>query len=195
VVGVDISPTMLRIAKEKSKEARVRFIQGDMRKLGEIIPKGNRFDAAVCLGQAFSSMITNRDVHAFFSGLRKVLRKNGLFVFGARNAKMIKEEYLNTIRLDHTLVEERLQLLVLVYNTRDPRNRSVIVWRPIFLMKENDRVDFQIREHRLRWNYCSELKKMLAKNNFAIVSVYSGNTKEKFDEDEHANMWFVTTTK
>ena len=195
VVGVDISPMMLKIAKGKDKEAKVRFVQGDMRKLADIIPKGKRFDAAICLGQAFSSMITNRDVDALFHGLHKMLRKNGLFIFSTRNAKMIREEYLNTIRLDHTLVEERLQLLILVYNTRDPRNRNVIVWRPIFLLKENDKVDFQMREHRLRWIYFSVLKKLLAKDNFKIVSTYSGNMKERFDEDEHANMWFVTTAK
>jgi hypothetical protein len=62
-------------------------------------------------------------------------------------------------------------------------------------MKENDKVDFQIREHKLRWIHFSTLKKMLTKDNFKIVSTYSGNTKEKFDEDEHANMWFVTTAK
>jgi SAM-dependent methyltransferase len=195
VVGVDISPTMLKIAKEKGREAKVKFIQGDMRKLKEIISKGNRFDAAICLGQSFSSLITNGDVDAFFSGVHKILRQNGLFVFSARNARMINEDYLNRIRLDHTLVEKRLQLLVLVYNTRHPRNRNVIVWRPIYLMKENDKVDFQIREHKLRWIHFSALKKMLTKNSFKIVSTYSGNTKEKFDEDEHANMWFVATTK
>jgi ubiquinone/menaquinone biosynthesis C-methylase UbiE len=195
VVGIDISPTMLKIAKEKSKGAKVRFMQGDMRKLQEIIPKGDRFDAVICLGQAFSSMITNRDVHAFFSRVHRVLRKNGLFVFSARNAKMINEEYLNKIRLDHTLLEERLQALILVYNTRDPRNRNVIVWRPIYLMKENDKMDFQIREHKLRWVYFSALKKMLTKDNFKILWTYSGNTREKFDEDKHANMWFVATAK
>jgi hypothetical protein len=62
-------------------------------------------------------------------------------------------------------------------------------------MKENDKVDFQIREHNLRWIYFSALKKMLTENNFRVVSTYSGNTKEKFYEDEHANMWFVTTAK
>jgi ubiquinone/menaquinone biosynthesis C-methylase UbiE len=60
VVRVDISPTMLKIAKEKGKEAKVKFIQGDMRKLEEIIPKNRRFDAAICLGQAFSNLITKR---------------------------------------------------------------------------------------------------------------------------------------
>jgi ubiquinone/menaquinone biosynthesis C-methylase UbiE len=46
VVGVDISPTMLKIAKEKEKEAKVTFIQGDMRKLQRMIPENTRFDAA-----------------------------------------------------------------------------------------------------------------------------------------------------
>jgi hypothetical protein len=62
-------------------------------------------------------------------------------------------------------------------------------------MKENDKVDFQIREHKLRWIHFSTLKRMLTKDNFKIVSTYSGNAKEKFDEDKHANMWFVTTAK
>jgi ubiquinone/menaquinone biosynthesis C-methylase UbiE len=192
VVGVDISPTMLRIAKEKEKESKAKFVQGDMRKLKEIISGDKKFDAAICLGQAFSSLITNRDANAFFSEVHKILRKNGLFVFGARNAKMINEDYLNKILLDHTLVEKGLQLLVLVYNTRHQRKHDVIVWRPIFLMKENDKVDFQIREHKLRWIQFATLKNMLAKNHFTIMSTYSGNAKEKFDEDKHTNMWFVT---
>jgi len=195
VMGVDISPTMLKIAKEKGKEAKAKFIQGDMKKLENIVPKSERFDAAICLGQAFSYLITNSDIHTFLYGLHKILKKNGLFIFNARNAKKINEEYLNKIRLEHMLVEEKLQLLVLAYNTRHSRNRNVIVWRPIYLMKENDKVDLQIREHKIRWIYFSMLKKVLTKNNFNIVSTYSGNTKEKFDEDEHTNMWFVTTAK
>ena len=193
VVGIDISPTMLRIAKEKRKEAKIKFIQGDMRKLKEIIPRNRKFDAAICLGQAFSSLTTNRDANAFFSGVHKMLRKNGLFVLGARNAKMINEDYLNKILLEHMLVEKRLQLLVLAYNTRHERKHDVIVWRPIFLMKENDKVDFQMREHKLKWIKYATLMKMLAKNHFTIMSIYSGNTKEKFNEDKHTNMWFVTT--
>jgi ubiquinone/menaquinone biosynthesis C-methylase UbiE len=195
VMGVDISPTMLKIAKEKGKEAKAKFIQGDMKKLENIVPKSERFDAAICLGQAFSNLITNSDIHAFLCGLHKILKKNGLFIFNARNAKKINEEHLNKIRLEHILVEEKLQFLVLAYNTCHSRNRNVIVWRPIYLMKENDKVDLQIREHKIRWIYFSMLKKMLTKNNFNNVSTYSGNTKEKFDEDEHTDMWFVTTAK
>lgn len=195
VMGVDISETMLKIAKEKDKDAKIRFIQGDMRKLEKVIPKGKKFDAAICLGQAFSNLITNIDVHAFFDGVHRILRKKGLFVFDARNARKISEERLNRLLLDHIVTEERLQLLLLTYNTRHPRNRNIIIWRPIYLMKENDKVDLQIREHKLRWSHYSMLKKTLTEKGFEVAATYSGNTKEEFNEDEHANVWFVTITK
>jgi ubiquinone/menaquinone biosynthesis C-methylase UbiE len=60
VTGVDVSPTMLKIAKTKDKEAKIRFIQGDMKKLEKVIPKSQRFDAAICLGQVFSHLMTEQ---------------------------------------------------------------------------------------------------------------------------------------
>jgi ubiquinone/menaquinone biosynthesis C-methylase UbiE len=195
VTGVDVSPAMLRIAKTKDKEAKIRFIQGDMKKLEKVISKGQRFDAAICLGQVFSHLMTNRDLQAFINKLHKVLKENGLFIFSARNAKKINEEYLNTLRLDHMVNGEKLQLLLLTYNLRDPKNPNVIMWNPIYLMKENNKVDLQMREHKLRWFEFSELKKMIKKNSFEIIEIYSGPAREKFKEDEHTDMWFVTTAK
>jgi len=193
VTGVDVSPTMLKIAKEKDKERKIRFIRGDMKKLEKVISKGQRFDAGICLGQVFSHLITDEDVQAFLSRLHKILNQNGLFVFSARNAKKINEEYLNKLRLDHMLNEEKLQLLVLAHNIRDSQNPNIIVWNPIFLMKENNKVNLQIKEHKLRWFEFSTLKKIMTENGFKMVTIYSGPMKEKFKEDEHADMWFVTT--
>lgn len=195
LTGVDISSAMLKIAKEKDKRAMVRFVQGDMRKMVKIIRKDEKFDAAICLGQTLSSLVTNREIRVFFRGLSKVLERDGLFIFNARNAKKINEEYLNTIRLGHMLSEEKLQLLLLEYNTRYPRNRNVIVWRPIYLIKEKDKVDLQLREHKLRWIYFSMLKKMLIESKFEIIATYSGASGEKFNEDEHVNMLLVTRAK
>jgi len=195
VTGVDVSPTMLKIAKEKDKEGKIRFIRGDMKKLEKVIPKSQRFDAAICLGQVFSHLMTNKDVQAFLSRLHEILKQNVLFVFSARNAKKINEEYLNKLLLDHMLNEEKLQLLMLGHNIRDSQDPNIIVWNPIYIMKENSKVDLQIREHKLRWFEFSTLKKIITKKGFKIVTIYSGSTKEKFKEDEHADMWFVTTIK
>jgi len=195
VTGVDVSPTMLKIAKAKDKEAKIRFIQGDMKKLEKVISKGQRFDAGICLGQVFSHLMTDKDVQAFLNRLHKILKQNGLFVFSARNAKKINEEYLNKLRLDHMLNEEKLQLLMLGHNIRDSQDPNIIVWNPIYIIKENSKVDLQIREHKLRWFEFSTLKKIITKKGFKIVTIYSGPMKEKFKEDEHTDMWFVTTAK
>jgi 2-polyprenyl-3-methyl-5-hydroxy-6-metoxy-1,4-benzoquinol methylase len=193
VTGVDVSPTMLKIAKAKEKEAKIRFIQGDMKKLEKVIPKDHKFDAGICLGQVFSHLMTDKDAQAFLNKLHEKLKKNGLFVFSARNAKKINEEYLNRLRLDHMLNEEKLQLLILAHNIRDSQDPNIIVWNPIYIIKENNKVDLQIKEHKLRWFEFSALKKMITRNGFKIVEVYSGPVKEKFKEDEHTNMLFVTT--
>jgi len=194
VTGVDISPAMIKIAKEKDR-AKIRFIQGDMRRLENIILKGQKFDAAICLGITISHLITNRDVQAFLNGLHKILRENGLFIFNARNARKIDEDRLNRLILDHTIVDERLQLLLLFYNTRHTQNRNVIVWRPIYLINKGGKADFQIREHKLRWFQFSKLKRMLIEHGFKVVATYSGPTKEEFKEDKHTEMWFVTIAK
>jgi len=194
VTGLDLSPAMLKIAREKDKAANVRFIQGDMRKLNRLA-FGKKFDAAICLGQTFSHLLTNKDVEAFLDGLCIVLKKNGLFIFNARNAKKIREEYLDKLLLDHMIIEEKLQVVMLAYNTRWVKNRDVIVWRPIYLIKEDDRMDMQIREHKLRRFHFQELRRMLAEKGFRIKAAYSGITKEEFREDEHETMWFITVVK
>jgi len=100
VTGADISPTMLKIAKEQDKEAKIRFIQADMKELERVIPKSQKFDAAICLGQTFYHLITNKDVQTFLNGLHKILKRNQLFIFNARNARKISEDYLNKLLLD-----------------------------------------------------------------------------------------------
>jgi ubiquinone/menaquinone biosynthesis C-methylase UbiE len=195
VQGVDISQTMLKIARRKDENAKIRFMQGDMKKLGKIVPKNEKFDAAICLGHPSSSLMTDSDVQAFLRGTHKILKNNGLLVFDARNAKKINEEYLNTLRLDHIVNEGKLQLLVLAYNTRDSQDPSIIVWRPIFLKKENGKVDLQLREHKLRWFEFSSLKRIMTQCGFKLSAAYSGPHKEKFSEDEHVNIWLVAASK
>lgn len=192
VTGIDISPSMLKMASEKDKEKRVKFLQGDMRRLNRSVQKGQKFDAAICLGYTFFHLITDEDVRMFLNGLHSILRENGIFVFNARNAKKINEEKLEKLFLDHIITQENFQAVILGYNSRHPKNPNVIIWRPIYLIKENDKIDLQIREHKLRWFHFSELKKMLTGERFDVISTYSGNSKENFLEEKHESMWFVT---
>jgi len=193
VTGIDISPAMLKTARKKDRGGKVRFIEGDMKHIESILSGLKRFDAAISLGQVFNHLYTDQQVEDFLSELLNVLRKKGLFVFNANNALKINDELLNRLVLDHVLLEDKMQLAILAQNRRDPNDSNTIVWTSLYLTKIGDKVDFQAREHRLRWFEFKSLKKQLLKTGFEIEAVYSGPSKQSFDELVHAEMWFVCT--
>jgi SAM-dependent methyltransferase len=195
VTGVDISPAMLKVARGKDRSGRVRFLEGDMRDIGNSVPGLKGFDAAISLGHVFYHLYTDQQLKGFLAGLLSVLRKGGLFVFNARNVVRINEDFLNRLMLDHLVREDRLQVAVLTQNRRDADDPNIIVWRPMYLMNTGGRVDFQVREHRLRWFRFDLLKTALLESGFEIEAVYSGPSKERFDEGKHADMWFVVTVR
>ncbi len=127
MTGVDISPAVIERAKEKDRQAKVRLVQGDMKKLDRLILENHGFDAAICLGVATCHLTTNSHARAFLRGLHGLLRKNGLLVFDARNAEKISEDYLNKLTVEHMVAEPELQLLLLAYSSRDRRDRNTIV--------------------------------------------------------------------
>jgi SAM-dependent methyltransferase len=70
VTGVNISPSMLEKAREKDRKAKVKFVEGDMKRPDKSVPRNKKFDAAICLGIASSHLLTNKDVRAFLRGLQ-----------------------------------------------------------------------------------------------------------------------------
>lgn len=106
VTGVDISPAMLKKAQSKNRDEKIRFIQGDMKELKTVMPRTQRFDAAISLGQVSAHLYTDKEAQVFFDGLHGLLKTNGLFVLSARNAKRINEDYLNKLTLDRMISEE-----------------------------------------------------------------------------------------
>ena len=124
ITGVDVSAGIIAQAKQKDRRGKVTFLMGDMKRIDKAVPANARFDAAICLGNAFQHLTTDRYVCAFLSRLRKMLRTGGLFVFDARNARKISEDHLNKLQADHIVTEKNLQLLVSAYNTRDVRDET-----------------------------------------------------------------------
>jgi ubiquinone/menaquinone biosynthesis C-methylase UbiE len=85
VVGVDLSESQLKRAREKSIEANmsVKFIQGDARSL----PFQNEFDIAIMLCEGgFSLMETDEMNYAILKSASCALKPKSKFIFTALNA-------------------------------------------------------------------------------------------------------------
>ncbi|MDQ3964083.1 MAG: class I SAM-dependent methyltransferase [Actinomycetota bacterium] len=79
VVGVDRSPSMLQVARDKARAANVavEFRDGDIRD----IEVGRRFDAVLAMFAVVGYQTTNRDVERVFQTARSHLDAGGLFLF------------------------------------------------------------------------------------------------------------------
>jgi glycine/sarcosine N-methyltransferase len=71
VLGVDASESMLDKARDAENPDAVRFVLGDMRRLGESVP--GRWGGALCIGNALPHLTSAEDLDAFARGLHEAL--------------------------------------------------------------------------------------------------------------------------
>lgn len=75
VTGIDTTPAMIEVAKEKS--SGIRYKVADMR---NYVSK-KKFDAIVCGSNTIPHLITDKDIMKYFSCCFKNLRKKGTLIF------------------------------------------------------------------------------------------------------------------
>ena len=71
VVAVDASPSMLEKAHEEPVPTNLRFVEGDLAGLGDLVD--GRFGGAVCLGNTLPHLASREALDGFFRGLRRRL--------------------------------------------------------------------------------------------------------------------------
>jgi SAM-dependent methyltransferase len=127
VTGVDYSPHLVKVANSKAKSAGVKrnasFVAGEMSRLHPRFARDS-FDCAINVFTSIGYGSVQDDVE-FFSSLRKVIRKGGLFVIsGLRNRDYVVANPAQNI------YEESEELLVLdsyAFDVSSSRERGT--WR------------------------------------------------------------------
>jgi ubiquinone/menaquinone biosynthesis C-methylase UbiE len=77
VVGLDLSPQMLAVARQKSVGLEnMRWVQGDMRSF----QLGEAFELVIIPGHAFQNLNTAQDQVACLEGIKRHLRPGGVLV-------------------------------------------------------------------------------------------------------------------
>ncbi len=71
MVGLDRSPAQLEEARRQAGDAPVRFVEGDIAKLGESVHE--RFGTAICLGNTLVHLLADDDLDAACRGIHTAL--------------------------------------------------------------------------------------------------------------------------
>ena len=168
IMGVDINPDMLQVAREKLPD--VEFTIGDMKKLN----LEDKFDVIICM---FSAMNYNTSLEEFKKTLQNFYRHlNGggvlIFDYGINQENWIE----GLVSLD-TVVDDDFKLARICQSHLDD---GIFNADFVFLTKENGKLDFDIDQHRLGVFKIEEVIDSLAEIGFEIF-IYSDFTSEKWN--------------
>ncbi len=96
MTGVDISPALLDIARDKieKEKIKVRLIEGDMR----TIKLGN-FDAVITIFNAIEHL-TKADFDKAISNIYANLKNGGLYIFDIINFEAMTDNAINNLAMD-----------------------------------------------------------------------------------------------
>lgn len=99
-VGLDRSPAMLQIARDRARTAglTVTFIEADIRDLADLVASSAthndaarrsserawRFELVTCFGDAVNHLTDDSDLHCVFAGIRRALAPGGYAVFDVK---------------------------------------------------------------------------------------------------------------
>jgi SAM-dependent methyltransferase len=82
VTGVDASPVMIALARNKAAEAglALRLVVSDLERLVTATTEGRPYDAVLCLGNSLPHLLSHAALVAGLEGVARVLRPGGLFI-------------------------------------------------------------------------------------------------------------------
>lgn len=79
-VGLDSSPEMLDLAREKSKGLGIDYLEEDIRKFS----LGQKFDLITLTGNSFQALLTEPDQKSMLACVKNHLKAGGVFAFNTR---------------------------------------------------------------------------------------------------------------
>ncbi len=169
VTGVDMSPYLLGLARDKAKElgVQVEWVQDDMRSFS----RENEYDLVVNLFSSFGYFATPDDDAQVLGNVYKSLKSGGIFIMD-----LIGKELLARV-FQPTLSSELEDGRVLVQRQKIINDWEQVENQWILLQGENNRkFSFKMRLYSAR-----ELRTLLLQSGFQNVTVFGGLEGSAYD--------------
>lgn len=177
MVGVDLSPAMLRRAEEKARAwgVNVPFVRQDMRRL--TLPR--RVGAVLATCDGVNYLTSPQDVRAFFDAAYGQLLPGGVLCFDCSSRHKLENRMG-----DAFFGEERDGIAMLWQNTLN-RQSHVLTMDVTFFVREDDGRYRRFREqHRQRAHSQAEITAWLAEAGFEAICAYGEMRMNEPKEDD-----------
>jgi SAM-dependent methyltransferase len=159
ISGIDLSPAMIEISKEKLKTGDFR--RGDIRKF----ITGKKYDNIICVFDTVNYLTEMKDLSNCFASVNKALNAGGLFLFDFNSVYGMIHEW------DGVRIEETDDFFI-SYDSKFDLNSMILKCRMKFFVKEKSgKFDSFEETHYERGYTPEEMRDVLKKNGFKLLKL------------------------
>ncbi len=179
VVGSDISPSMLKIAKQKARQEKldVEFHQGDMRDIGV-----GTFDAVITIFNAVGHL-TKAHFEKTMRNVYNSLHNEGIFIFDILNLTFVNHnDNISKLSLERIKTHGDAKIREIQHSVLDSKG-ILTSYTTSYTQKESGRLKTSNIIATLQLYTAKELQEMLVRNGFKVLGQY-GIDGSKFSEQK-----------
>ena len=189
--GIDLSETMIAIAKQNSKkeEKKIDFSVADIRKF----EPEKKYDAVISLFHVMSYQNSNEDIRAAFQSARKALERDKLFLFDlwygpgvltdppVVRVKEVEDDQYRLIRIARPVMYDERNIVDVNYE--------------VLIIDKRTNITKTIKEvHSMRYFFRPELEILLQQAGFELMANIDCNTLEETDYNSWTS-YFIAKAK
>ncbi|MCX8065201.1 MAG: methyltransferase domain-containing protein [Candidatus Hydrogenedentes bacterium] len=179
IVGVDLSPTMLEIAKDKTSSENVKYLVADILNL----PLINQWDLILCVGNTLCLLIGEEKVKKLFLSLYELVKPEGLFLIQIVNYENPENQNVST----KVVKKEKLGFKTTITKTLVPDKD--LVYLSIAYFVENAKTLESMSESNFLKKWSIEDITRLSKDvGFKIKAVYGDYQKNPFEKEKSKDL-------
>ena len=189
--GIDLSETMIEVAKQNSKneEKKIDFSVADIRKF----EPEKKYDAVISLFHVMSYQNSNEDIRAAFQSARKALERDKLFLFDlwygpgvltdppVVRVKEVEDDQYRLIRIARPVMYDERNIVDVNYE--------------VLIIDKRTNITKTIKEvHSMRYFFRPELEILLQQAGFELMANIDCNTLEETDYNSWTS-YFIAKAK
>lgn len=168
VTGVDFSPPLLEIARNKvlRENLSINFLDGDMRKL-----EVGKFDAVITIFNAIGHL-TKTDFNITLKNIYKNLNDEGLYLFDIFNLEAMTDTVVNNLSMDYKKTVKDKRVHHIQHSTINKDKGLITSYDNYIIDKIGSTLERINNKFTLQIYKAKELQLMLAENGFKILKQY-----------------------
>ncbi len=186
VTGVDLSPFLLKIAREKSQQKKLdaELIEGDVRET-----QVGSFDAAITIFNAIGHL-TKTDFEKGIRNIHENLVIGGVYVFDIFNLNAMTDDAIKNLAMDVKVITGDTKIYHSQNSEIDRENGRLTSYDCFTIEKECNEPKVLKDKFTLQIYTARELRRILIRNGFEVLGQYELNGS-KLSEQETVNMLTV----